>query len=96
MVLTEVDTPLLEMACHAVYMHRLCVAKTADGKVMQRNEETGSVSLNPWTMLQSMAFKQGLAALREFGATPAARTRVMVEPQGDLFGNNTGAGRFFK
>ncbi|MEY5098136.1 MAG: hypothetical protein RJA36_855 [Pseudomonadota bacterium] len=96
MVLTELDTPLLEMTCHAIAMHRLAVEKTANGKVMMKNQETGSVSLSPWTMLQSMSFKQGLAALREWGATPAARSRVMVDPQQDLFGNApTGTGRFF-
>lgn len=86
LVLTELDTPLLEMTCTALAMHRLAVEKSADGKVMIRNQETGSVSLSPWVMLQSMSFKQGLACLREWGATPAARSRVMVDPQQDLFG----------
>ena len=62
MVLTEMDTALLELTCNAIATHRLAVSKSADGKVMQRNEETGSVSLSPWVMLQSMSFKQALAA----------------------------------
>ena len=95
LVLTELDTPLLEMTCHAIAMHRLAVEKTADGKVMMKNQETGRVSLSPWTLLQSMTFKQGMAALREWGATPAARSRVMVDPQTDLFAAQTGTGRFF-
>lgn len=85
-VLSELDTPLLEMTCMAIATHRLAVEKTADGKVMMRNAETGTVSLSPWMILQSMSFKQGLAALREWGATPAARSRVMVDPQQQLFG----------
>lgn len=85
-VLSELDTPLLEMTCMAIATHRLAVEKTADGKVMMRNAETGTVSLSPWMILQSMSFKQGLAALREWGATPAARSRVMVDPQHQLFG----------
>lgn len=88
LVLSELDTVLLEMTCMAIATHRLAVEKTADGKVMMRNAETGTVSLSPWMMLQSMSFKQGMAALREWGATPAARSRVMVDPQTQLFGKN--------
>ena len=98
-VLTEMDTALLEMTCSALATYRLTVEKTAGGKVMQRNDETGSVSLSPWTMLQSMAFKQSMAALQQWGATPAARSRVMIDPQSDLFANAqpaTGTGRFFR
>jgi hypothetical protein len=46
-------------------------------------------------MLQSMAFKQAMSALREWGATPAARSRVVVDPQADLFSNSS-TERFFK
>lgn len=97
MVLTELDTPLLEMTAMAIAMHRLAMEKTADGKVMMKNAETGTVSLSPYTLLQSMSFKQGLAALREWGATPAARSRVMIDPQQDLFAkpDPSGPGRFF-
>jgi P27 family predicted phage terminase small subunit len=84
-VLSELDTPLLEMTCMAIATHRLAIEKTADGKVMMRNAETGTVSLSPWMLLQSMTFKQGMAALREWGATPSARSRVMVDPQQGLF-----------
>ena len=72
-LLTELDTPLLELTCAAIAAFRLTLEKTADGKLLQRNAETGSVSLSPWTLLQSMAAKQAMAALREWGATPAAR-----------------------
>lgn len=96
MVLTELDTPLLEMTCAAIAMHRTTLEKTDDGKLMMRNAETGSVSLSPWLLLQSMSFKQAMVALKEWGATPAARTRVMVDPQADLFpADKSGTGRFF-
>lgn len=94
-VLTELDTPLLEITCTAIANFRLTVEKTEDGKLMARNAETGTVSLSPWIMLQSMSVKQAMAALREWGATPAARSRVMVDPQADLFENQSGAGRYF-
>lgn len=95
-LLTEIDAPLLELTASAIATHRLTMTKTADGKVMMRNEETGSVSLSPWVLLQSMSHKQAMAALREWGATPAARSRVMIDPQADLFDTKgAGAGRFF-
>jgi hypothetical protein len=38
-------------------------------------------------MVKSMAFKQAMAVLQQFGMSPAARTRIAVQPQGDLFGD---------
>lgn len=98
MLLTELDTPLLELTCNAIAMHRLTLDKTAGEKLMMRNSETGSISLSPWLLLQSMSFKQAMVALKEWGATPAARSRVMVDPQADLFANKQadGTGRFFQ
>lgn len=48
----------------------------------------GGGSINPWLIVQSMHFKQGITALRELGMTPAARTRIMVDPQLGLFGGD--------
>jgi len=36
-------------------------------------------------LVQSMAFKQVHQLFAQFGMTPAARTRVAVNPQTDLF-----------
>ena len=91
-LLTELDTPLLEMTCAAIATHRLAISKTAGGKLLQKNAETGSVSLSPWAMVQSMSFKQGMAALQQWGATPSSRSRVMVDPQADLFGKSGATG----
>lgn len=88
-VLTTIDTPALEMACDAIATFRLCMEKTAEGRLLQKNAETGSISLSPWTMVKSMAYKQALAVLREFGATPSARSRVTIDPQGELFGKES-------
>lgn len=96
-LLTELDTHLLELTCAAVATFRSTVDKTADGKLMARNPETGTVSLSPWVLLQSMAHKQAMATLREWGATPAARSRVVIDPQADLFtAPSDGPARFFK
>lgn len=35
-----------------------------------------------------MAFKQAMAVFQQFGMSPAARTRIAVNPQGDLFNEN--------
>jgi P27 family predicted phage terminase small subunit len=92
-MLTVVDVPALEMGCVAIAQYRratreaggnlvIATAKEADSE--GRPVETGG-TLNPWLLVQSMAFKQAAAVLREFGATPAARSRVAVNPQGELF-----------
>lgn len=44
-------------------------------------------SLNQLMVAQSMAFKQANTIMQQFGMTPAARSRVVVNSQGDLFGN---------
>ena len=41
--------------------------------------------VNQLVFAESMFFKQALAIEREFGMTPAARTRVQIEPQLTLF-----------
>ena len=96
-LLTELDTDLLELTCTAIANFRISAQKTSGGKMMMKNSETGTVSLSPWAMLQSMTFKQGLLSLKEWGIGPVARSRVMVDPQQDLFANPdaTGTGRFF-
>jgi len=50
----------------------------------------GNGSLNPWLIVQAMSFKQAMAVLREFGMTPVARSRVMIDPQMGLFGGGNG------
>lgn len=45
-----------------------------------------NATLNPWVIVQSMSFKQATLLMREFGMTPAARSRVMIDPQLGLFG----------
>jgi P27 family predicted phage terminase small subunit len=49
------------------------------------------VVINQLVFAESMFFKQTLAVEREFGMTPAARTRVHVDPQLTLFGGPDGA-----
>ena len=97
-----IDVPLLAMACAAIGQFRHAYAKVGEQAVRPgtppaenssddtlRASEKGE-SLNAWLIVQSMSFKQAVAILREFGVGPAARTRIALQPQMDLFGNGQG------
>ena len=91
-VLTEIDAQLLAMGCISIAQYRRAVGRTGNdlvkSKLVENDdgevEETGE-QVNPWYIVQSMSFKQAMAVFREFGMSPAARTRIAVQPQGDLF-----------
>jgi len=105
-LLTHVDVQALAMGCIALAQYRLAVARVGNepikGKVLVDKESGEPVldsndrpimageHLNPWAMVQSMTFKQAMAVLERFGMTPAARTRIAVQPQGDLFDDQKG------
>jgi P27 family predicted phage terminase small subunit len=97
-LLTELDTLALEWLCVAAAQHRHATAAAGDDKLIMRNAETGSLSPSPWLMIQSMSFKRGKLLCDAFGMNPVARSRVMVNPQDDLFSAaaQAGPGRFFK
>lgn len=101
-LLTEVDVQAFAMGCVAIAQYRLATAKTGQDTVKSRlaedkdgNAITGpdgeaiyaGEHINPWALVQSMTFKQAMAVFDKFGMTPQARTRIAVQPQGDLFGN---------
>jgi P27 family predicted phage terminase small subunit len=94
-LLTELDTIALEQLCVAAAQHRLATGHTGDDKLIMRNAETGSLSPSPWVIIQSMAFKRAKVLCDAFGMTPAARTRVLINPQDDMFGGASPADRFF-
>ena len=83
-VLTEADAELLELGCDAIASYRRAVVEADKGPVCT-HPETGSMYANPWVNLKSMYFRQAMAALREFGGSPAARARLVIKPQGELF-----------
>lgn len=96
LLLTELDKLALEWLCVAAAQHRRAAAEATSDKMIVRNAETGSLSPNPWLIIQSMAFKRGNSLATAFGMTPAARARVMVNPQPDLFDKPAAAvDRFF-
>lgn len=104
-LLTVVDVPAFAMGCVAIAQYRLATRRTGDDAVKRKlavddkgralSDEEGQPiyageHLNPWAMVQSMTFKQAMFVFDKFGMTPQARTRIAVQPQGDLFGNEKG------
>lgn len=101
-LLTEVDVPMLSMACVSISQYRYSVLRIGDALVkskIEKNEDGEFVEvgehINPWAMIQSMAHKQSMAVLQQFGMSPSARSRVAVQPQGDLFGQANPAAKYF-
>lgn len=102
-LLTEVDAYLLAMGCVSVAQYQNALARTGaalvKSKMVQDDDgnpvETGE-QVNPWFIAQSMSFKQIMTIFREFGLSPAARTRIAVNPQGNLFDDQEkGTGSYF-
>lgn len=91
-MLTKVDVPMLAMGCTAIAQYRVAASKAdinlVKSKIIVGDEgqpvETGE-HVNPWLIVQSMSFKQAMAVFQQFGMSPAARTRISVNPQGELF-----------
>jgi len=92
-VLTVLDVPALEKACVAIATYRAATLACGMEFLIAGKAKDGAAALpagkamNPWLIIQSMSFKQAMVLLREFGMTPAARSRVMIDPQLGLFGN---------
>lgn len=101
-LLTEVDVPMLAMACVSISQYRYAVCRVGDALVKSKIEkgddgkfvEVGE-HINPWAMIQSMSFKQAMVVLREFGMSPSARSRVAIQPQGDMFGKANPTEKYF-
>lgn len=99
-LLTEVDVQAFAMGCVALAEFRKASARVdSDGAIKSKKalDEEGNVvdageHLNPWAGAQSMYFKQAMTLFTQFGMTPAARTRIAVNPQGDLFGGQQQSG----
>ncbi|ABI59719.1 phage terminase small subunit P27 family [Nitrosomonas eutropha] len=83
-LLTEVDVPMLHMACEAIATYRRAALECGQEYTEPGAKERKSISY--WEMVKSMAFKQAMTALQQFGMSPAARTRIAVQPQQTLPG----------
>lgn len=81
-LLTELDIGALEKLCIAE-MHYWEVTEQIGQKLVVTGKNADYT--NPLLNQQSMYLKQIMILYREFGKTPAARTRIALNPQGDLF-----------
>jgi P27 family predicted phage terminase small subunit len=92
-VLTVADVLALELLCDAVADYRHARAEVGDDFVAHTSK--GSQMVNQWLVAQQMSSKRAEAFMGKFGLDPVARSRVMINPQADLFAPN-GPERFFK
>jgi P27 family predicted phage terminase small subunit len=95
-LLTEADRIALEMLSNSVADYRLAREQTGENFVTFSHK--GSQMLNQWLVAQQTCRKGAEVFMTRFGLDPVSRSKVMVEPQGDLFGKPapTGTGRFFQ
>lgn len=96
-VLTVADVLALELLCDAVgdYRH----ARQTVGDNFVASTRTGSQMLNQWVLAAQMAGKRAEAFMGKFGMDPVSRSRVMINPQAELFdppGIGGAADRFFR
>lgn len=95
-VLTVADLIALEMLCDFVADYR--ETRRQRGNEFVVTSAKGSDMLNQLQVAMSMSSKRAEAFMARFGMDPVSRSRVMVDPQGDLFGQagkQAGTERFF-
>ena len=98
-VLTVADRIALELLCDAVADYRHARAQCGDDFVVESAK--GSEMLSQWLVAKLSASKRAESLMSRFGMDPVSRSRVMITPQGDLFGGAApgakpaGASRFF-
>lgn len=94
-VLTELDALALEMACNAIATYRQAIQQMDGNQVAMTSD--GGLAKSPWVAVQAEAYKQAIALLRDFGMTPAARSRVIAKASGDDgdSSKDKGSARFF-
>ena len=82
-LLTVVDVPILAMMCESIVEYRRATTNCEDTP-LDHSKKTGGGVLSQWKIVQSMSLKQIMLIAREFGMTPASRTRIQIQPQGEL------------
>ena len=98
-VLTVADKVAFELLCDAIADYRFVREKRGDGFITQ-SPKTGAEMLDQLLVAQQMLAKRAEGFMAKFGMDPASRSKVMVDPQMDLFGKPadkpSGPARFFK
>lgn len=92
-VLTEADVIALEMLCDSVADYRYARLQLGDDFVAISGK--GSEMLSQWLVAKQLSSKRAEAFMSKFAMDPSSRSKLMIEPQGDLFGDKGGTGRFF-
>ena len=95
-VLTIADVMALEMLCDSIADYRYSRQQRGDDFVV--TSAKGSEMISQWLVAQQMSARRADTMMSSFGMTPAARSKLMINPQGDLFAPaaDTGPARFFK
>jgi P27 family predicted phage terminase small subunit len=93
-VFTEMDCLALEMLCDQVADYRLAREARGD-RIVMVSEKSGAEYLSAYTVAQQAASRRAGELMGKFGMDPVSRSRIMLEPQGDLFGADPSE-RFFK
>lgn len=87
-LLTEADTVAFEMLCDAVADYRF--ARETRGDDMVTYSHKGSQMLDQWLVAQQACGKRAETLMGRFGMDPVSRSRVMVNPQTDMFSGKPG------
>ncbi len=92
-VLTKLDVHALSMGCIALAQYYQSVQETGGDLVVETSK--GGKQINQMVIAQSMFYKQVQGIFAQFGLSPAARTRIAINPQEDLFGNAPAGKNYF-
>lgn len=84
-MVSKIDVPALCKGCVAFAQYRHATIMLGDDYI---KHGTKAEYINQWMVAQAMSFKQAMAVFTQFGMTPAARSRVAINPQGELFQHN--------
>lgn len=84
-VLTVADKIAFELTCDAVADYREARKRRGDNFITT-SPKTGAEMLDQMLVAQQMLCKRAEGLLAKFGMDPASRSKVMVDPQMDLFG----------
>lgn len=97
-VLTEMDALAFELLCDSVADYRLAREERGDSLVTFSSK--GSQMLDQLLVAQQACAKRAEVLMGRFGMDPVSRSRVLVDPQRDLFsdkpGGKPGTSRFFQ
>jgi P27 family predicted phage terminase small subunit len=91
-LVAKIDVELLAHGCAAAARCRRATIEAEANPVLVGAKGKGG-SINLWLIVQSMSFKQMDKVLGVFGVGPAARTRIALQPQMDLFGADAPSGQ---